>query len=377
MTEGFSIKDKTYQDLAAVTDHFAPQGRVLDIQAFGNGNINDTFLVTLTSGADKHFILQRINTKVFRKPEGIMQNMRTFTEHIHKRLERFPLGTGRRWEVPRVLLTHDGKDHWIDPSGSFWRAISFVDGANTFDTIQDNKHAGEVGYALGMFHDLLHDLPTEGLVDTLEGFHLTPLYLQHYEEVLSRCPLAESGAEVRYCLKFVDKRKAWAHVLEEAKRQGKLPLRTIHGDPKVNNVMIDTVTKQAVSIIDLDTVKPGLVHYDIGDCLRSGCNPLGEETDQWEMVHFEPDRCRAILQGYLSRTRDFLTGSDYDYLYEAIRLIPFELGLRFLTDYWEGNIYFKAMHKEHNLARALVQFKLAESVESQASTIRSIVQDMR
>jgi Ser/Thr protein kinase RdoA (MazF antagonist) len=166
-------------------------------------------------------------------------------------------------------------------------------------------------------------------------------------------------------------------VLENARAEGRLPLRSIHGDPKVNNIMMDTATGQAVSIVDLDTVKPGLLQYDIGDCLRSGCNPLGEETERWEMVRFESDICRAILQGYLSWARGFLTENDYEYLFDSMRLIAFELGLRFFTDYLEGNVYFKARHQNHNLIRALVQFKLTESIEAQAETIRTIIRDLR
>ena len=172
-------------------------------------------------------------------------------------------------------------------------------------------------------------------------------------------------------------RRAWAHVLEEARAQGRLRLRPIHGDPKVNNVLLDTATGQAVALVDLDTVKPGLVHYDIGDCLRSGCNPQGEETEHWEAVRFDPDLCRALLQGYLSQARGFLTAADYDHLYDAVRLIAFELGLRFFTDYLEGNVYFKARHREHNLARALVQFRLTESIESQETAIGAIIRDLR
>ena len=206
-----------------------------------------------------------------------------------------------------------------------------------------------------------------------------PLYLQHYDQVLTKnCAPARGWLpEVDYCLQFVSERRAWAHVLEDAKAQGKLPLRPIHGDPKINNVMINAATGQAISIVDLDTVKPGLVHYDIGDCLRSGCNPLGEETERWEAVRFEPDLGQVILQGYLSQAKDFLTKNDYEYLYDAIRLIAFELGLRFFTDYLEGNVYFKARYQEHNLARALVQFKLTESIESQATVIRAIIHDMK
>ncbi len=363
-------------NLVAIADQFKPQGNVIAIQEYGNGNVNDTFLVTLDSKAEKHFILQRLNTQVFRQPELVMLNMRTFTEHVRKRLQRAPISPDRRWEVVRVLLAQDGQDRWIDPDGSFWRAISFIDGSQSFDTIEDTGHAREVGYALGMFQNLLSDLDTERLADTLEGFHITPRYLLHYDAVLEKHGSSKSP-EVDYGLQFVSERRDSAHVLENARARGELNLRTIHGDPKVNNVMMDSATGQAISIVDLDTVKPGLVHYDIGDCLRSGCNPLGEETEQWEMVTFEPELCQAILQGYLSLAGDFLTENDYEYLYDSIRLIAFELGLRFFTDYLEGNVYFKANHQEHNLARALVQFKLTESIESQAAAIRAIIQDMR
>ena len=180
-----------------------------------------------------------------------------------------------------------------------------------------------------------------------------------------------------YGRRFVAARRAWAPVLEQARARGELRERPVHGDPKVNNVMLDTTTGQAVAMVDLDTVKPGLVHYDLGDCLRSGCNPLGETPEDWEKVRFEPELCRAILAGYLSLARDFLTETDYAYLYDAIRLLAFELGLRFFTDYLAGNVYFKARHPEHNLVRALVQFKLTESIEAQAGTIRTIIRDLK
>jgi Ser/Thr protein kinase RdoA (MazF antagonist) len=363
-------------DLIWVAERFKPRGRVIDVREFGNGNINNTFLVTLDTEGEKHFILQRINTHVFRRPELVMHNMRVSTEHIRRRLSHAPLPAGRRWEVPIVQMAEDGGDHWLDPDGSFWRALSFIEGSQSFDTIKDSDHAGEVGYALGIFHTLLSDLPPGRLADTLEGFHITPRYLRRYDEVLAQHSAA-GPSEVNYCLQFVKMRSDWAHVLENARAEGRLHLRTIHGDPKVNNIMMDTGTGQAVGIVDLDTVKPGLVHYDIGDCLRSGCNRLGEETEEWEAVRFDPDLCRAILKGYLSMARGFLTGDDFGYLYDSIRLIAFELGLRFFTDHLEGDVYFKVRRPEHNLARALVQFKLTESIESQESVIRNIIRDIR
>ena len=215
------------------------------------------------------------------------------------------------------------------------------------------------------------------LGDTLEGFHIAPRYLLHYDEVLAEAALPGSTEDLDYALRFVDARRGLARVLEDAKAQGALHLRIIHGDPKANNVMMDDATGRAVSMIDLDTVKPGLVHYDIGDCLRSCCNPAGEELDRPDAVRFEPALCRAIFEGYLPLARAFLTETDYEYLYDAARLIAFELGLRFLTDHLEGDIYFKVRRKDHNLARALVQFKLCESIESQETAVRAIIRDMR
>ncbi|MEH2154197.1 phosphotransferase enzyme family protein [Nostoc sp.] len=362
------------ENLVAIANQFTQLGKVTGVKAFGSGNINDTFLATLDSSKEQHFVLQRINTQVFRQPQLIMQNMRTLTEHVQKRLQDTPLN--RRWEVPRVLLTKNDQDHWKDADGSFWRAISFIEGSQSFDSMRDRSHAKEIGYALGMFHNLISDLPAEKLADTLEGFHITPFYLQHYEEVLPKTSVPQSS-EVNYCLQFVSDRQTFAHILENAKAEGKLPLRLMHGDPKINNVMFDIVTQRAVSVIDLDTVKPGLVHYDIGDCLRSGCNPGGEETENWESIYFDTDLCQEILQGYLAVAKAFLTENDYAYIYDAIRLITFELGLRFFADYLAGNVYFKVKYSEHNLARAIVQFKLTESIESQETQIHKIIQDMK
>jgi Ser/Thr protein kinase RdoA (MazF antagonist) len=372
------------QDIFAVAQRFLSGGKILDVQPYGSGNVNDTFLVTVDrsqppfspeSTGESHFILQRLNIVVFCQPELVMGNLGTVTEHVRRRLEHQPLANGRRFELPRVLRTPEGRDHVYDATGSYWRALSFIDHTQTFDIIQDQDHGREVGYALGLFHYLLADLPAPQLADTLPGFHLTPGYLRHYDEVLAAMNPPQSS-EVAYCLKFIEDRRAWAGVLEEAKREGKLKERVMHGDPKVNNVMLDVDTREAVALVDLDTVKPGLVHYDIGDCLRSCCNPLGEETEAAEEVRFEPDLARAILAGYLPWARNFLTAGDYDYLYDSIRVLAFELGLRFFTDYLAGNVYFKARHREHNLARALVQFKLTASIEAQANAIRAIIRDL-
>jgi Ser/Thr protein kinase RdoA (MazF antagonist) len=362
--------------LNPIAQQFARSRQITELRAFGNGNINDTFLVTIADEMEPHFVLQRINTHVFQQPALVMQNMRIFTEHVCEKLQRETNRAERRWAVPRVLLTLDNQDHWVESDGSYWRAISFIDDSETIDIIQDLQHGREVGYALGRFHYLISDLDPERLADTLEGFHITPQYLANYQRLLSTATIAVNK-EVDYCLQFVQDRQAWSGVLENAKNDLKLPLRPIHGDPKVNNVLICTTTQQAIGVIDLDTVKPGLIHYDIGDCLRSGCNPLGEETKEWEQVQFDTQMCRSILAGYFSQASGFLTKYDYEYLFDGMRLIAFELGLRFFTDYLDGNIYFKVKYPTHNLDRALVQFKLTESIEIQEPIIRSIIEELR
>jgi Ser/Thr protein kinase RdoA (MazF antagonist) len=380
-TELVNLQTETAENLRSIAEQFVHQGQIItQIQAFGNGNINDTFLVSLDDANQTRFVLQRINTQVFRQPQQVMQNMSIYSAHVQQRLARQPLD--RRWEVPQVICTQSGQDHWeeIKPEqpSNFWRALSFIEGSESFDTIDNVPQAEEVGYALGMFHTLISDLPPQQLADTLEGYHITPQYLQKFQQVLTRWPIPMApNPEVHLCLTFIEARQGWANVLEAAKANHQLPLRLMHGDPKVNNVMFDMATGKAVSIIDLDTVKPGLIHYDIGDCLRSGCNPAGEETQAWAAVKFELELCQAILKGYTSIARTFLTNNDYNYLVDAMRLISFELGLRFFTDYLAGNVYFKVKYPEHNLCRALVQFQLTASIEAQKDSIHRIVADLR
>ena len=357
------------ENVSTLAAHFIPPADVLaDVREYGAGNINDTYLVTTAAG--QCFILQRINRRVFKNPEWIMANIRVYNAHVAARLAAEADTMERRWETPQIVPTTDGRDYVLDTEGGFWRALTFIEGARTYANIQDVRHAREVGYALGRFHNLISDLDAARLYDTLEGYHLTPRYLAHHDAVVERGDFARSP-EVLYGLRFVEARRDVIPVLEDAKQQGTLPLRLAHGDPKVDNVMIDDVTRQAVGLIDLDTIKPGLVHYDIGDCLRSGCNPLGEETEDIDAVHFDMDLCRAILQGYLPLVRGFYTENDYTYLYAAVRLLALEQGLRFFTDYLEGNVYYKVKHAQHNLTRALVQFKLVESIEAQEADIRA------
>jgi hypothetical protein len=372
LTEQKTNSASPSQAIWEVAGQFASPDAIQVIEPYGNGNINDTFLVTMGDG-NQHFVLQRINTHVFTRPILVVQNLRTYTQHIDEHLPPTHQVASRRWEIPRIWPTRTGSDFHQEADGSFWRAISFVPHARSYDTIQDERHAWEAGYALGRFQSLVCDLDIEKMHDTLEGFHNTPQYLAHYDQVRAATTLFEPRPDVDRCHQVITSHRGWASVLEDAKARGELKLRVIHGDPKINNFLISDRSAQAISVIDLDTVKPGLVHYDIGDCLRSSCNPLGEETTDFEHVFFDAGLAGTILEGYISVAHDFLTEADYAYMPDAIRLIPFELGLRFFTDYLAGNPYFKVSHPRHNLDRAMVQFKLLESIEAQQESIEAII----
>ncbi|MDR3567544.1 MAG: aminoglycoside phosphotransferase family protein [Syntrophobacteraceae bacterium] len=357
--------------LREAAKRFGARDPIAQIDRFGAGNVNDTFLVNASPCGNGRFILQRINGRVFTMPEWIMQNLRVVSAHVGARLAS-ATPPGRRWEMVRFLAAKDLKDYWIDPQGGFWRAMSYIEDALSFEAIVSLYHATEVGFAVGFFHTLVSDLAPGALQDTLEGFHVTPRYLRRYQAVLESRPVA-STAEIAYCIDFIEKRRKLCSVLEDAKALGRLPLRIIHGDPKVANIMIDTRTNLAVSLVDLDTVKPGLVHYDIGDALRSCCNPAGEEAQSLDTVRFEPELCRAFLKGYFAAAKDFLPASEREFVYDSVRLIAFELGLRFFTDFLEGDLYFRVDYSMQNLRRALVQFRLAESIESQAPVVQTII----
>lgn len=355
----------------AIVERFELDGPVKEIIAYGNGLINDTYLATTDSIQGVRVIVQRINRRVFPKPQWVMANIEVLIDHFERQNTAMPHGR-RMLRLPKLFRTIDGDTHVVDEEGEVWRALAFIENTRTIETIAGLSDAEEVGFALGRFHRLVSALDAQRLHDTLPGFHVAPHYYQRYVQIAAQSNRTETST-LRACFRFVDVRKHRIDVLEEAKRNGTLLLRPIHGDPKLNNILFDTQSRRAVSIIDLDTVKPGLIHYDIGDCLRSCCNTAGESPDSAGMVDFDLELCRAILCGYVAEMQSVLTAQDFGCLYDAIHLIPFELGLRFLTDYLQGNRYFKVDDPEQNLRRARTQFQLVTSIEQQEGAIKKII----
>lgn len=363
---------------AQIAEQFDVAGRLASIRPTGSGNVNDTYLAVFrTHFSEERIIIQRVNAHVFSRPEWIMENMSILTNHCHKRLQMESETADRIWQLPRIVPCRNGQDYFFDDDGGFWRALTLIASAESYDVAQSTEHAFEAGTVLGQFHRLISSMNPMSLRDTLPGFHETPKYLEKYDGTV-RTPNAQElikcSMEVRTLQRFIEERRAFAFVLQNAVEQGELTLRLIHGDPKISNFMIDNDTGKGTAIIDLDTAKPGLIHYDFGDALRSLCNREGEETSELGRVAFDLDLCEAFVSGYVAHAREFLTENDRKYLYDAIRLITFELGLRFFQDYLAGNVYFKVKSSEQNLQRAKVQFRLCESIEMRRRQIIEVIE---
>ena len=342
---------------------------------FGSGLINDTYLCEFSdAGETRKYILQRINTSVFRQPGQVMENVDVVTTHIADRLRT--LGVSDPYSVtPALVRTRDRASYHRDVSGAYWRMFHFIESGVVFDRITDAGHAYEIGRGLGRFQFLVSDLEPGKLHDTLPGFHHTPGYLVEYDEALkknSRGRESEADADAA----FVSRRRALAPLLTDLMKRGELPLRVVHNDPKVNNVMLHKTTREALCMLDLDTVKPGIAHFDFGDCVRSAANRAGEDAEDLSAVTFDLPLFEAVTRGYLREAGAFLTKKEIELLPASVKVITFELGIRFLADYLRGDTYFKIKHPTHNLQRARVQFKLLDSIEAAEERMISTVRDI-
>ncbi len=358
--------------LRDVLSHFAVAGAPTKAVPFGSGLINDTYLCTFAGqGALRKYILQLMNTAVFSRPDLVMENVELVTAHIAGRLRaegEDPDGT-----VPALMHTRDGATYYRDAAGAAWRMFHFIESGTVFDQVQDGKHAYAIGKGLGRFQRLLADLDPGKLHDTLPGFHHTPRCLAEYDAAVRSDPRGRAGA-IAAEAGFVSRRRDLAPLLLDRLQSGAIPLRVVHNDPKVNNVMVRKDTGEALCMIDLDTVKPGIVHFDFGDCVRSATNRAGEDAATPAAAVIDLGLYEAIAAGYLSEAGAFLTAAERALLPQATAVITFELGIRFLTDYLQGDRYFKIAYPAHNLHRARVQFHLLESIEAAAEQMRSCIE---
>ncbi len=348
---------------------FLPELHNWNLQPLGNGNVNDSWLVVTDTG--EKFVLQRLNSAVFPEPGQVQANLQLISRHL-KQQSGNPLLPKNKlvaadFRFLQLLSNPEGEYSYIDQQGDYWRLLSYIDNSRTLTSVSTPVQAQKVGAALGLFHQLIAGLEPASLVDHLPGFHITPAYLKQYDAVLPG-----SNSQANDCRDCIEIHRQDVGILEQARQQGTVQQQVIHGDPKIANFLFSRNGCEVVSLIDLDTVKPGLLLHDLGDCFRSCCNPLGEEVDSTDAVVFEPALFAAMLQGYCSTAGELLMAADKRLLVDSARLISFELGLRFYTDYLQGNPYFKVQYPDHNLFRARIQFALVRSIENQYTELKRI-----
>ncbi len=339
---------------------FCPDGLTCPLSSLGCGNINDTFLVESVASS---FVLQRINRRVFPEPRRVIKNFAKVTRHLT--LRRVQEGNPFRTALPVPTLT--GELFFRDHQGEYWRGQTYL--AHTgCKTLKSPGQAFQIGQALACFHTRMVDMDVRCLEEPLPGFHNLPQYLQEFDRLKTNAERAMNAA-CRYCYQAIRQSRQRATVLEEAKNSGLLTIQVIHGDPKIDNFLFDG-QGLASGMLDLDTVGTGLIHYDLGDCLRSCCNPAGESGAGADEVFFDMEICRALLFGYFSAPHRLLSARQRAFIFDAVMAITFELGVRFFTDHLQGNTYFKVWQDGENLVRAERQFRLVEDIFRHEEEIR-------
>lgn len=346
-------------DLKAIIKNFQLEGNCQECISYGNGHINDTYLATMDNGV--RYILQRINHFVFKKPLELMDNVKRVTEHITKKVEL--AGGDPNRESLQLFKTLDGEICYIDPEGNHWRVYLFIIDAIGYDLIDNPKIAFQGGLAYGQFQTLLVDLSGGSLFETIPNFNHPPHLLDRFNEVLKKDAF-NRAKDVSDAVEFVLSRAYEMQKLVRMGKDGTLPFRITHNDTKINNVLIDTKTNIATCVIDLDTVMSGFALNDYGDSIRTGANKASEDEIDLSKVGIDMEMFTLYTTGYLTKAKAFLTENEKNNMAFSVKLYPYLIGLRFITDYLEGDVYFKIHRDHHNLQRAKSQFQLVSNIES-------------
>lgn len=363
---------KTY-DVREVSELFCFEGKFVSSELCGRGHINETHIVCFnTKGALKRYILQRINTYVFKDPFRLMENVRRVTEHQHRKLREAGFADTLRRALT-LIPAKEGGCCCRHPDGSVWRAYHYIEESENFDTISDPICAYQAARAFGRFQTQLADLSPPRLHETIPDFHNTPRRFEALEKAIE-ADAFNRASKAREEIAFAVGRKGMTSLLVDKFAQGAIPERITHNDTKMNNVMLDARTREGLCVIDLDTVMPGLALYDFGDMVRSGTNPAAEDEKDLSKVNVDMSLFRALADGYLEATHSILVPAEREYLAFSGRLISFEIGIRFLTDYLSGDVYFRIHRPEHNLDRCRTQFKMTASIEEHEEEMRRYVQ---
>jgi len=355
--------------VGAATRHFAIDGNFAGAAPYGSGHINDSYCAVFQQhGKQMRYIVQRMNRYIFRNPVALMENVERVTAHLAQQLNG-QSDSDRR--VLSLIPARDGRAWYMDEGGNYWRAYRFIENARSYDAVETAQQAYQAARAFGRFQQMLAGLPTPRLHDTIPDFHNTPkrfAVLQQAIEadVANRATLAK--AEINFAL---------AHEsIVRGLIDANLPERVTHNDTKFNNVLLDDATGEGICVIDLDTVMPGLAAYDFGDMVRTTTSPALEDEQDLSKVEMKFPMFEALVRGYLDSANTFLTDSERKHLAFSGKLITFEIGVRFLTDYLAGDTYFKVHREGHNLDRCRTQFKLVESIERQEEKMHRFVQSL-
>ncbi|MEY4817682.1 MAG: hypothetical protein RLZZ23_455 [Verrucomicrobiota bacterium] len=360
-------------DALAIAGEFALAGEIVSASPYGSGHINDTYKVDVkpTSGPSR-FVLQRINHNVFRRPDELMENVERVCAHAYSKLKEAGEPNADRRTL-RLIPTLEGRAWHIDAAGNRWRCYHFIEGATGHDVVRSPEQAYAAAKSFGAFQSLLADLPGGRLHETIPDFHHTPSRFARFQQALAKDSQGRAAASVPE-IAFALARAHEVSIVVDALRDGTLPERVTHNDTKLNNVLLDDITQEGVCVIDLDTVMPGSVLYDFGDLVRTSTSPAAEDETDLAKVRMQFPMFEALIKGYLESAAGFLTPKEKELLPFAGKLITFEIGLRFLTDWLEGDTYFKIKRPTHNLDRARTQFKLVESIEAQLPAMQALIE---
>lgn len=350
---------------------FCFDGEFVDFRPFGNGHINDTYLVRFRlNGKTKKYILQRINHGVFKQPEQVMVNVIAVTEFLSKKISEN--GGDPEREALNVIKAKNGKGFYIDGYGNFWRSFLFISDAISLELPEDDNDFFQSAVAFGAFQKQLGDFPAEELFETIKDFHNTPVRYQNFLNSLEK-NISGRAESAKKEIEFVKARKDFTTVLEDAHAKGFLPKRVTHNDTKINNVMLDKDTREPVCVVDLDTVMPGYSVTDFGDSIRFGASTAAEDERDLDKVHFDIGLFETYTRGFLNGCGGILTDEEIMLLPEGAKMMTLECGMRFLADYIDGDTYFKTRYFDHNLVRCRTQFKLVEEMEQQWDEMKKIV----
>ena len=342
---------------------------VCDPHHYGEGHINDTFVVWRADHT-KRFILQRINTDTFTDPAGLMENICGVTRHLRTKIQAEGGDPGR--ECLNVIPTLSGAAYYIDSEGNAWRAYDFVENTVCLQQVGCEADFRTVAETLGKFQNQLADYPASTLHETIARFHDTPNRYANFEKALAADTLGRAKT-IAPEIAFIHAREKDCHVLLGQLAAGEIPLRVTHNDTKINNVLLDEATGKGICVIDLDTVMPGLSAYDFGDSIRTGANDCAEDEPDQSKVHFDLHLYEVFAKGYLSTAGSTMHTAEKRSLAWGAKLMTLECGIRFLTDYLEGDHYFHIARPDHNLDRARTQFTLVQQMEEVFDQMLEIV----